>query len=32
MWSEFGEYVTFFREPVHQENRLIENWSVIRFP
>ncbi len=30
-WSDFGRFVTFF-PPVHQENRLVENNAVVRFP
>ena len=30
-WSEFGRFVTFF-PPVPQENRLVENNAVVRFP
>jgi D-alanyl-D-alanine carboxypeptidase len=32
LWSEFGSLVTFFRQPVMQENRLPENNVVVRFP
>ena len=31
VWSEFGNFVTFFT-PVPQENRLVENNVVVRFP
>jgi hypothetical protein len=31
VWSEFGNFVTFF-PPVSQENRLVENNVVVRFP
>jgi len=32
VWSEFGRFVVFSREPVPQENRLMENNAVVRFP
>jgi murein DD-endopeptidase MepM/ murein hydrolase activator NlpD len=32
LWSEFGDFVTFLKQPVHQENRLPENNVVVRFP
>jgi len=32
LWSEFGDFITFFRQPVPQENRLPENNVVVRFP
>lgn len=32
MWSELGNYIEFSSEPVHQENRLMENNVVVRFP
>jgi hypothetical protein len=32
LWSEFGDFITYFREPVPQENRLMENNVVVRFP
>ncbi len=31
LWSEFGNFVTFF-PPVPQENRLMQNNVVVRFP
>ena len=31
LWSEFGDFVTFF-QPIPQENRLMENNVVVRLP
>ena len=32
LWSEFGDFVTYFRQPVPQEKRLMQNNVVVRFP
>jgi hypothetical protein len=32
LWTEFADLVTFFKQPVPQENRLPENNVVVRFP
>lgn len=32
LWSEFGNFVTYFRKPVPQENRLMQNNVIVRFP
>ena len=32
LWSEFGNFVTYFRQPVPQENRLMQNNVIVRFP
>jgi hypothetical protein len=32
LWSEFGDLVTYFRQPVPQENRLPENNVIVSFP
>jgi hypothetical protein len=32
LWSEFGDYVTFFQQPVQQVNKLPEDNAVVRFP
>jgi len=32
VWSEFGSFVVFFREPVPQEDRLVENNAIVSFP
>jgi hypothetical protein len=31
-YSEFGNFVIFFPEPKLQENKLQENWAIVRFP
>jgi murein DD-endopeptidase MepM/ murein hydrolase activator NlpD len=31
-WLEFGDFVDFFLEPVPQQNKLQENWAIVRFP
>jgi murein DD-endopeptidase MepM/ murein hydrolase activator NlpD len=31
-WTYFGDFVTFYKEPVPRKNMLQENWEVIRFP
>ena len=31
-WSEFGDFITFFSQPVPQQNKLTENWAIVRFP
>lgn len=31
-WQEFGDFIEFFPEPVPQQNRLQENWAIVRFP
>jgi hypothetical protein len=31
LWSEFGDFVTFF-QPIPQQNRLMQNNVVVRFP
>ncbi len=31
-YSEFGNFVNFFAEPKPQENKLQENWAIVRFP
>jgi hypothetical protein len=32
MWSEFSKFVIFDKEPVPQQNRLMENNVIVRFP
>jgi hypothetical protein len=32
LWSEFGDFVTYFRQTVPQENRLMQNNVVVEFP
>lgn len=32
LWSEFGDFVTYFKQPVPQENRLMQNNVIVRFP
>jgi len=32
LWSEFGNFVTYFPQPVPQENRLMQNNVIVRFP
>ena len=32
LWSEFGDFVTYIRQPVPQENRLMQNNVIVRFP
>ena len=32
MWSEFGDFVEFFKEPVPQTDRLPENNAILSFP
>jgi murein DD-endopeptidase MepM/ murein hydrolase activator NlpD len=32
VWSKYGDFITFFPEPVPQQNRLQENWAIVRFP
>ena len=32
LWAEFGNFVTYFPQPVHQGNRLMENNVIVRFP
>ena len=31
-WSEFGEFIQFNSQPVPQQNKLQENWAIVRFP
>lgn len=31
-WTNFGDFVTFLTEPVPQQNKLQENWAIVRFP
>lgn len=31
-WTYFGDFVTFLKDPVPQENMLQENWAIVRFP
>lgn len=31
-WQEFGDFVTFFSQPIPQQNKLQENWAIVRFP
>ncbi len=31
-WVYFGDFVTFFRDPVLRQNMLQENWEIVRFP
>jgi len=31
-WIYFGDFVTFFKEPVPRKNMLQENWEIVRFP
>jgi hypothetical protein len=31
-WSEFGDFITFSSQPVPQQNKLTENWAIVRFP
>ncbi|MDP3395572.1 MAG: M23 family metallopeptidase [Methanoregula sp.] len=32
LWTEFGDFVTYFPEAVPQNNRLMQNNAVVRFP
>ena len=32
LWSEFGDFVTYIRQPVPQENRIMQNNVIVRFP
>jgi murein DD-endopeptidase MepM/ murein hydrolase activator NlpD len=32
LWTEFSDLVTFFPQPIHQENRLPENNAIVQFP
>jgi len=32
LWSEFGDFITYYQQPVPQENRLMQNYVVVRFP
>ncbi len=32
LWSEFGNFVTYFPQAVPQENRLMQNNVIVRFP
>jgi hypothetical protein len=31
-WLYFGDFVKFLKEPVPEQNKLQENWEVVRFP
>lgn len=31
-WSEFGDFIQFYSQPVPQQNKLQENWAIVRFP
>lgn len=31
-WLEFGDFVTFFPQPIPRQNMLQENWAIVRFP
>jgi hypothetical protein len=31
-WKEFGDFVNFFKTPVPQQNKLQENYAIVRFP
>jgi murein DD-endopeptidase MepM/ murein hydrolase activator NlpD len=31
-WSEFGDFISFFSQPVPQQNKLTENWAIVQFP
>ena len=31
-WEEFGDMVAFSPQPVPQQNRLMENWAIVRLP
>jgi len=31
-WSEFGDFIQFNSQPVPQQNKLQENWAIVRFP
>jgi hypothetical protein len=31
-WSEFGDFITFFSQPVPQQDKLTENRAIVRFP
>ncbi len=31
-WSEFGDFIQFNVQPVPQQNKLQENWAIVRFP
>ena len=32
LWSEFGDFVEFSKTPVPQQDRLMENEAIVRFP
>jgi murein DD-endopeptidase MepM/ murein hydrolase activator NlpD len=31
-WKDFGDFVNFFKTPVPQQNKLQENYAIVRFP
>ncbi len=31
-WSEFGDFIAFSPQPAPQQNKLTENWAIVRFP
>lgn len=31
-WSEFGDFIAFSSQPEPQQNKLTENWAIVRFP
>ncbi|MEI7649742.1 MAG: M23 family metallopeptidase [Methanomicrobiales archaeon] len=31
-WSEFGDFIQFNYQPVPQQDKLQENWAIVRFP
>lgn len=32
LWTDFPDFVQILKQPVHEENRLPENWDIVRFP
>jgi hypothetical protein len=32
LYLEYGDLITFFPDPVPQENKLQENWAIVKFP
>lgn len=32
VWLKYGDFITFFPKPVPQQNKLQENWAIVRFP
>jgi hypothetical protein len=32
LWLKYGDFITFFSQPVPQQDKLQENWAIVRFP